>query len=196
MASEWNLPHDIIVQILSRLPVKSLLQFRCVCKSWCSLISDSHFVKTHLSCMSRTDEDDDYKHYKVIFNSPCPNPGFESCSLYSVLYEPYLSASEPDYPLHLKDSIYWAQIMASCNVSVFLKVLQQYSGPLCISKNGEILFKFGSLVIYDLKEGPFRYPSISFPQPSSHSFCASLYAKTYFESLVSPSADNELQEYH
>ncbi|KAL6137136.1 hypothetical protein ACLB2K_062431 [Fragaria x ananassa] len=39
---------DIVVEILSRLPVKSLLRFRSVCKSWRALISDSYFVKKHL----------------------------------------------------------------------------------------------------------------------------------------------------
>lgn len=39
---------DIIIDILSRLPVKSLLRFRCVCKSWHTLISDSHLVRKHL----------------------------------------------------------------------------------------------------------------------------------------------------
>ncbi|GAU24913.1 hypothetical protein TSUD_116380 [Trifolium subterraneum] len=43
------LPVELIPGVLSRLPVKSLLQFRCVCKSWKSLISDPNFAKKHLS---------------------------------------------------------------------------------------------------------------------------------------------------
>ncbi|CAJ2643908.1 unnamed protein product [Trifolium pratense] len=41
------LPHELIIQILLRLPVKSLIRFKCVCKSWFSLISDPCFTKTH-----------------------------------------------------------------------------------------------------------------------------------------------------
>ncbi|XP_058721893.1 F-box/kelch-repeat protein At3g23880-like isoform X3 [Vicia villosa] len=48
------LPFDLITEILSRVPVKLLLQFRCVCKSWNSLIShDPNFAKKHFK-MSTT----------------------------------------------------------------------------------------------------------------------------------------------
>ncbi|GMJ01511.1 CONSTITUTIVE EXPRESSER OF PR GENES 1, CONSTITUTIVE EXPRESSER OF PR GENES 30 [Hibiscus trionum] len=40
---------DLICEILRRLSVKDLLRFRCVSKSWCSLIDDSGFIKLHLS---------------------------------------------------------------------------------------------------------------------------------------------------
>ncbi|GLT99144.1 hypothetical protein SLE2022_166080 [Rubroshorea leprosula] len=41
---------DLISEILFLLPVKSLLRFRSVSKSWCSLLSDPYFVKSHLEC--------------------------------------------------------------------------------------------------------------------------------------------------
>ncbi|XAR57181.1 hypothetical protein NMG60_11025234 [Bertholletia excelsa] len=37
---QWHIPENIIVLILSKLPVDSLLRCRCVSKSWRSLISD------------------------------------------------------------------------------------------------------------------------------------------------------------
>ncbi|KAL6137497.1 hypothetical protein ACLB2K_062789 [Fragaria x ananassa] len=40
---------DVTAEILARLPVKSLMRFRCFCKSWRALISDSYFLKKHLS---------------------------------------------------------------------------------------------------------------------------------------------------
>jgi hypothetical protein len=44
---ENYLPHDLINQIIPRLPVKSRLHFKCVHKSLFSLISDSHLKNSH-----------------------------------------------------------------------------------------------------------------------------------------------------
>ena len=44
-----HLPDEIVLEILARLPVKSVLRFRCVCKSWCSYITDPNFISTHLN---------------------------------------------------------------------------------------------------------------------------------------------------
>ncbi|KAL4394740.1 hypothetical protein HN51_022636 [Arachis hypogaea] len=42
-----ELPQEVMVEIFLRLPVKSLLRFKCVCKHWLSLISDPNFAKHH-----------------------------------------------------------------------------------------------------------------------------------------------------
>ncbi|KAI3474821.1 hypothetical protein Pfo_030132 [Paulownia fortunei] len=42
-----DLPEDVIVEILLRLPVKTLLQFKCVCKHWYALIGSPSFVNQH-----------------------------------------------------------------------------------------------------------------------------------------------------
>ncbi|KAE8734009.1 Pyridoxal phosphate phosphatase-related protein [Hibiscus syriacus] len=39
---------DLIPDILCRFPVKTLLRFKCVAKTWRSLIDDPHFTKLHL----------------------------------------------------------------------------------------------------------------------------------------------------
>ncbi|CAM8968015.1 unnamed protein product [Rhodiola kirilowii] len=44
-----ELPHDVIVDILSRLPCKCLVKFRCVSKQWNSLIRSHNFTKLKLS---------------------------------------------------------------------------------------------------------------------------------------------------
>ncbi|TKY53953.1 F-box protein CPR30 [Spatholobus suberectus] len=44
-----NLPIEVTTEILSRLPVKSVVRLRCTCKWWRSLIDTSHFILFHLS---------------------------------------------------------------------------------------------------------------------------------------------------
>ncbi|XP_059657554.1 F-box/kelch-repeat protein At3g06240-like [Cornus florida] len=54
------LSSELMMEILARLPVTTLLQIRCVCKSWCSLISSDNFVTfrlnrtTHLNNINNT----------------------------------------------------------------------------------------------------------------------------------------------
>ena len=43
-----KLPNELVFDILSRLPVRCLLQYRYVCKSWQNMISDTRFIKSHL----------------------------------------------------------------------------------------------------------------------------------------------------
>ncbi|KAI9074026.1 hypothetical protein K1719_044026 [Acacia pycnantha] len=42
------LPHEIITNVLKRLPVESLIRFLCVCKPWKNLIKTPSFVADHL----------------------------------------------------------------------------------------------------------------------------------------------------
>ncbi|XP_059294699.1 F-box protein CPR1-like [Lycium ferocissimum] len=48
---EMGIPfqEEIIMDILSRLPVQSLLRFKCVSKPWKKLISEPYFTRMHLS---------------------------------------------------------------------------------------------------------------------------------------------------
>ncbi|XP_057430993.1 F-box/kelch-repeat protein At3g23880-like [Lotus japonicus] len=43
------IPDDVLREILLLLPVKSLVRFTCICKSWKLIIFDLQFVKLHLS---------------------------------------------------------------------------------------------------------------------------------------------------
>ncbi|XVF82980.1 hypothetical protein PTKIN_Ptkin16aG0095900 [Pterospermum kingtungense] len=68
------LPFEIQIEILSRLPAtKSLLQFKCVQKSWRNLIEDPTFITMHLNrsgknsgfLIQRSSSDQDFKEYYV-----------------------------------------------------------------------------------------------------------------------------------
>ncbi|KAM7497889.1 hypothetical protein LguiA_022303 [Lonicera macranthoides] len=43
------IPYELQLEVLSRLPVKSLLKFRCVSKYWNSLITGPNFITAHIN---------------------------------------------------------------------------------------------------------------------------------------------------
>ncbi|VFQ77943.1 unnamed protein product [Cuscuta campestris] len=103
------LPPELIEEILTRLPVKSLLKFRCVSKSWLALISTPEFINTHLT-MSHSNED--YAHHRLLFGTNQPNI-FLRCSINSFFYAPFISPSILDYPMRYHESC--VCIMGSVN---------------------------------------------------------------------------------
>ncbi|GFP81337.1 F-box protein at3g07870 [Phtheirospermum japonicum] len=44
-----NLPTNVIVEILARLPAKTIIQCKTVCKTWLQLITHPHFTSLHFS---------------------------------------------------------------------------------------------------------------------------------------------------
>ena len=43
------LPNDMMLEVLLRLPVKSILRFRAVCRSWAALFSSKDFRSLHMA---------------------------------------------------------------------------------------------------------------------------------------------------
>lgn len=44
-----RVPEDVLIDILIALPIKSLLRFRSLSKSWNSVISDKDFISAYLA---------------------------------------------------------------------------------------------------------------------------------------------------
>ncbi|KAK4732149.1 hypothetical protein R3W88_025137 [Solanum pinnatisectum] len=88
-----DLPTELVIEILSRLPVKSLLKFRCASKSWFALISSPEFVKTHLSLNANNNE---YTRHKVMMleRIVC---SFRDCSGSSLCNNSCIEANDLDY---------------------------------------------------------------------------------------------------
>ncbi|KAE9591449.1 hypothetical protein Lal_00038821 [Lupinus albus] len=61
--SSGLLPDDLVLEILLKLPVKSLLRFNSVCKSWNSIIFTPNFVKKHLHCSA---SDSTLQHHRLL----------------------------------------------------------------------------------------------------------------------------------
>ncbi|KAK9077362.1 hypothetical protein SSX86_005699 [Deinandra increscens subsp. villosa] len=53
---EVTLPENVMFDVFSRLPVKTIITCKCVCKRWRGLVSDPYFVHLHLSRSSRDQE--------------------------------------------------------------------------------------------------------------------------------------------
>ncbi|XP_057797415.1 F-box/kelch-repeat protein At3g23880-like [Salvia miltiorrhiza] len=105
---------EIIEEILSRLPVKSLLRFRCVSKPWRSLIDSKWFIKTHLQNSARNPS---LARHKVLL--------LKSVSKQMLMRRPVLDSSE-DQALELEFPIDFDCIVGSCNGLVCLVSNKQF----------------------------------------------------------------------
>ncbi|KAL8538569.1 hypothetical protein ACS0TY_000548 [Phlomoides rotata] len=109
------LPQEIIEGILSRLPVKSLLKFKCVSKLWCSLIGSEHFIKIHLQNSTKNSS---FSHHRMIFNLVQRSQKLlMHCSLRSLLSE----RSVDSFAFNGVTNIQWRSIMlvGCCNGLVY-----------------------------------------------------------------------------
>ncbi|XVF82986.1 hypothetical protein PTKIN_Ptkin16aG0096500 [Pterospermum kingtungense] len=59
------LPLETETEILARLPVKSLLRFKCVQQSWCNLIEDPTFITKHLNLIGKSNTSFFYRRFRV-----------------------------------------------------------------------------------------------------------------------------------
>jgi hypothetical protein len=105
----YLLPHELMIKIFMRLPVKTLIQFKCVCKSWFSLISDPHFAKL---CF-------DLKHTRRLMYISVFPPRFGSIDFEAFLNnDPDLASLNINYWLPHSD--FPVQIKGSCRGFIFL----------------------------------------------------------------------------
>ncbi|XP_065861956.1 F-box protein CPR1-like [Euphorbia lathyris] len=116
-----ELPPELISNILSRLPVDSLLRFRCVSKSYCAEIDDPNFIKTHSKISMETNSN-----LGVIFSD------LQHDSLYSVSFDSFDRVVELDYPLKIDVSSYDPiDIFSIHNI----KIVGSCNGLLCFSNS-------------------------------------------------------------
>ncbi|XP_010515038.1 PREDICTED: putative F-box protein At3g47150 [Camelina sativa] len=80
------IPLELQIEILLRLPVKSLLRFRCVSKLWSSIITSQDFQKRYLNIASSSSPrlliafEDFYGEKLTLVSSPNPNTSLSSSS--------------------------------------------------------------------------------------------------------------------
>ncbi|KAM7528800.1 hypothetical protein LguiB_032210 [Lonicera macranthoides] len=107
-------PEDVLADIVSRLPVKSLLQFTCISKSWRDLIGSKDFIKLHLTRATET-------------NINCSIIIRECCSLYSINFNSFNNAIRLNPPLNLHDQTKMGtRLIGSCNGLLCLTNTEKY----------------------------------------------------------------------
>ncbi|CAI9098618.1 OLC1v1035297C1 [Oldenlandia corymbosa var. corymbosa] len=118
------MPFELVIDILSRLPVKSLGRFKCVSKTWLSLISSHEFIKTHLAVASGRD---DYEHHRLMFTAfGHRGRWLQICSLNPLLYPASSSPKEFNVDSEVKSYHY---ITGSCNGLVCIEIDRAYIDP-------------------------------------------------------------------
>ncbi|WOG89498.1 hypothetical protein DCAR_0208736 [Daucus carota subsp. sativus] len=88
-----SLPVDILLEILYRLPVASLVRFRCVCKTWYHIMATPWFAKSHLACQQASSSSNKYILYHddnlcTLFTNS--DPLFDSTKHSKLFYTPEL----------------------------------------------------------------------------------------------------------
>ncbi|KAI8539648.1 hypothetical protein RHMOL_Rhmol09G0199100 [Rhododendron molle] len=90
------LPEEVFVEILSRLPAKSLLRFKSVCKTWFALIQNHHFIDLHYHHRNRITRKNDS--ILVVRSIPTADPQQQHSSIYDENNEVVLSLYSSETP--------------------------------------------------------------------------------------------------
>lgn len=146
-----NLPCEITMEILSRLPVRSVKSCKCVCKSWLNLLETEEFLKSHLS--------------KAVPGLVVSDP--DSCIIYDFNDAPDLEEHELHYdPVIDFKFNHFGAIHGSVNGALlvsYLSVDSRHSDLLCVlnpvtfeyiqlSRSEEFVFKENRVVTYGFGE--------------------------------------------
>ncbi|CAK9158914.1 unnamed protein product [Ilex paraguariensis] len=137
------LPHEIIIEILTKLPVKSILRCILVCKAWHSLITSPNFIVTHLN---RTILNSKIDHPTLFIRHYDKNDHNEHYTLHREDETFGVSFSELEFPF--KSPIGYFRIVGGCN------------GLICLSDD-----LFGDMETIILWNPSIR-KSVTLPKPS------------------------------
>ncbi|KAL7085701.1 hypothetical protein ACP275_14G295000 [Erythranthe tilingii] len=167
-----EVPEEIIEEILTNLPVKSLIRFKCVSKQWCSIISSKSFIQEHLKKSMQ------FNRQHLIYSSFDTKPndrnygGFDhthqrlrSCSLNSFLDEPKKGCSKiTTLDNHPGNPDLFSQNTKSCNIcpySVCIRIIGSCNGLVLVT------FNFKDIFLWNLSTRKFKsIPTTYFPKKS------------------------------
>ncbi|PWA44753.1 F-box domain-containing protein [Artemisia annua] len=137
-----DVPQDVLAEILSRLPVKSLLRFRTVSKHLCAVIDSPQFVNQHLN--------QSLKMNKILLHLKDSTLGSSNskCSFYSFSTDPNPDYEKPGLPVNQSGPVY--------------RIMGSFNGIICLTRGQstrrDILFWNPSTKRYRLTKSVGNYP--------------------------------------
>ncbi|XP_059661225.1 F-box/kelch-repeat protein At3g06240-like isoform X1 [Cornus florida] len=112
------LPQETLVDIFTRLPIKTLLQIRCVCKTWYALINSPIFITTHIN--------------RAIANTTTP--------LLLLRYHSGYGREEEHYSVHCDDETFDECLTLDCPIDCYhlyqyyyYRIVGSCNGLICLS---------------------------------------------------------------
>ncbi|KAG5574051.1 hypothetical protein H5410_063817 [Solanum commersonii] len=155
---------DIITEILSRLPVKSLFRFKCVIRSWMTLISKPYFVMKHHNHSKNNQNSQKISSYRKTFLL-LPIGSWRKVDKHTAGIYP-VWRSTMDSPAFLHDAFHWVcslkKSVVSFNISneVYTELLMP-DVRLVISDSNIIIYGIsvlgGMLCVYSIHAHKDKY---------------------------------------
>lgn len=132
------LPEELILEILTKLPIKSLLRFRCVCKSWLHIISNPYFIRKQLHFSTQNTHFT--TNHRIILSATTAEFHLKSCSITSLFNNPSTVSQDLNYPV--KNKFRHDGIVGSCN------------GLLCFAIKGDCVLLWNPSIRVSKKSPP------------------------------------------
>lgn len=143
-----ELPSNIILDVLSRLPVKTLSKFKCVSKLWCQYISDVYFYRLHHSRSVQ-------RPFSLLLHAELPPRVYESLCYYRI---------EVDATVHLSSIDDQGQVMNN-----FTKEIKVDAETRCVTllhcQNGDLVCIASGLRIYICNPSTQEFCELPEPSP-------------------------------
>ncbi|XP_058739585.1 F-box/kelch-repeat protein At3g06240-like [Vicia villosa] len=147
------LPEELVAEVLSFLPVKSLLQLRCVSKSWKSLISDPIFVKRHLKRSARNPNLTLVSYFFV-----------EDEAAFCLMENPPIIVRRFYDPYHQLKDMDCSSIIGSCNGLICLLGLSYFNShkEMCLRFWNPATRTISEKLGYSIEHNYQYYPNLTF----------------------------------
>ncbi|KAL0006552.1 hypothetical protein SO802_008054 [Lithocarpus litseifolius] len=153
----FTIPNDLVEEILSRLPVKSLMRFKCVSKAWHTLISSHQFAKSHFQ---RASQNPNRMNVLVLTNNCVLSSGCEALFQSRAIHGQPVDVDFHGFPLWGKGHV--EKNLASCN------------GLVCIE-----LYNVDKWTTQYLVWNPSTKSYKNIPSPTSTNFSVSSYLRRF-----------------